>query len=185
MIKMASMANVKYGSTVQLVGRVLYNGTNSVKYVNVTVTVNDKVYQVKTNGAGYFYVNHTVDSYDVQKVTFKFAGNSLYLASSNSTTFKVKQPTIIKHASISNVKVGKTVKIVGRVLYNGTNSVKYVPVNVKVNGNVYQLKTDGAGYFRLNYTTTTAGVNNITSSFTGNTLYLASANSTKFTVVKS
>jgi hypothetical protein len=184
-IKIGKMANVEYGSTVKVLARLLYNGTTSLKYKTVNVTVNDKVYQVKSDGAGYIRLNYTVDSYDTQKISFKYAGSSLYLASSNSTTFKVKQPTWIKHASIGKVKMGDVAKIVGRVLYNGTNSVKYVPVNLTVDGNVYNLKTDGAGYFRLNYTTTKVGTFTFTSDFGGNNLYMASTNSTKFTVVKS
>ena len=183
-INIASTSNVKYGTTVKLVGRLL-NGTNAVKYVPVNVTVNGKNYKVKTNGAGYFTLNYTVKSYADQKVTFKFAGNSLYLASSNSTVFKVKQPTSIKMANMTNVKYGSTVKLVGRLLSKGTNAVKYVLVNVTVNGKVYKLKTDGAGYFRLNYTATTLGTVTFNSKFAGNNLYLASTNSTNFTVVKS
>ena len=183
-IKIGYLGNVPYGSTVKVVARLL-SGSTPVKYAYVNVTVNNKVYKVKTDGAGYIRLNYTVNSYDDQKITFKFAGNNLYAASTNSTTFKVKQPTLIKHASIGKVKQGSIVKFTGRLLYNETNPVKYVQVNVTVNGKVYNLKTDGAGYFRLNYTATTVGTFTFISKFGGNNLYLASTNSTKFTVVKS
>ena len=184
-IKIASMSNVKYGSTVKLVARLFCNDTTPLKYKSVYVTVNDIVYKVKSNGAGYIRLNYTVDNYDVQKISFKFVGTRNYLASSNNTTFNVKQPTWIKHARIGKVEQGSTVKIVGRLLYNGTNALKYKKVKVTVNDEIYTLKTDGAGYYRLNYTTNTTGNITFTSSFVGNKLYLASSNSTTFTVVKS
>ena len=182
-INMGRIANAKYGSTVKIVGRLMHDNT-CIKYTAVTVVVNGMQYQVKSDGAGYFYVYHTVDSYDVQKVTFKFAGNSLYTASSNSTSFKVKQPTWIKYANICNVKLGSTVKIVGRLMYNTSGYVKYVPVTVSVNGVNYQITTDGAGYFRLNYTANIEGINSIKTTFKENNLYLTSTNTTYFNVVK-
>ena len=180
---MANMTNVPYGYNVEVVGR-LFHGDTGVKYVYVNVTINNKQYTLKTDGAGYFRINYTVDNYNNQKITFKFNGNKKYLASSNTTTFKIKKETWIKHANMGNVKQGSTVTIVGRVQYQ-TNGVKYVPVTVYVGSDVYHLKSDGAGYYRLNYTATTVGTFYFTSVFDGNNLYRYSTNSTKFTVVKS
>ena len=186
MIRYAYLGNVKLGSTVEVVGRLVDSvGGGAVKYVPVSVVVNSRVYKLSTDGAGYFRVNHTVNSYDVQKVSLKFEGNDLYIASSNSTTFKVKQPTLIKHVSIGKIKIGTKIQFVGRILYNNSSPVKYVPITLKINNNIYELTTDGAGYFRINYTATIVGINNITSVFIGNELYLSNNGFSTFTVVKS
>ena len=87
---MANMTNVPYGYKVEVVGK-LVHGETGIKYTYVNVTINNKLYTLKTDGAGYFRINYTVDSYNDQKITFKFNGNNKYLPSTNTTIFKIKK----------------------------------------------------------------------------------------------
>ena len=161
----------------------LFNNDTALKYKPVTLTINNKTYNLKTDGAGYIRQNYTVNNYDTQKITFKYNGNKQYLPSTNSTTFKVKQPTEIRIAKYGNVFYGSHVEIVGRLL-NNDSAVKFTPVTLTINDETYDIKSDGAGYIKLNYTVNNYDTQKVTFRFAGSSLYLSSNNSTSFNVIK-
>ena len=149
-LTLSKINNTKYNNNITT-GKLLTENNTLLKGATITVQLNKDKYAVKTNSYGQFSLTITAKTIGKNNVTVTYAGNNKYSQSTNKTTFIVKESTWIKMASTSNVEYELTVKIVGRLL-NGTTAVKYVPVNLTVNGKVYKVKTDGAGYIRLNYT---------------------------------
>ena len=173
----------KKGSTIKVSGKLLCND-EGVKGEKISIKVNEKSYTATTGGYGYFTVNHTITNYDNLNITMSYAGSSKYEATSNSTVYKVKQPTNIYMYSRSNDKVGSTIKVSGKLQYNNGEGIKGEKVKINVNGKTYNTTTGGYGYFTVNYTIPTNKNLNVTFTYDGSKTYEASKNSTNYTVVK-
>ncbi len=169
------------GSTIKVSGKLQYNDGEGIKGEKITIKVNDKTYTATTGGYGYFTVNHTITTYDDLNVTFTYAGNTKYLSSKNSTVYTVKKPTNIYIYTIYNTNVGKTIKVSGKLQYNG-EGIKGEKVNINVNGKTYTATTGGYGYFTVNHTVDSYNNHTVTITYNGNKNYLASTNTTTFVV---
>ncbi len=179
---MYSRSGDRIGTTIKVSGKLLCNGTG-VKGERVNITVNGKKYTAVTVGYGYFTVNYTITSYDDLNVAFSYAGSSGYYSVSNSTIYTVKKPVVLFMYSRSNDRKGSTIKVSGKLLYNGTG-VKGETVSISVNGKKYTAVTVGYGYFTVNYTITGYDDLNVIFNYNGSSRYLPVTNSTVYTVVK-
>ncbi len=179
-IQYYKISNADYNSTVKVSGKLLANG-KGIKGQSVTITINGVKYTAKTSSTGYFTINYKVNSYDARKVTFSYSGSNSYKSTTNSTNFKVKQPTNIAIYKISTVKKGAAAKISGKLLSNN-NAVKKLSLTITVNGIKYTAKTSNTGYFSISYIANTVGVNNVTYVFPGSATYMDSTTTSKFTV---
>ncbi len=168
------------GSTIKVSGKLLC-GDEGVKGEKVTIKVNGKTFTATTGGYGYFTINYTITSYDDLNISMSYAGSSKYEATTNSTVYKVKQPTNLYMYARSGDKVGTTIKVSGKLQSNG-EGVKGEKVNINVNGKTYTATTAGYGYFTVNYTITSNTNCNVTFTYNGSKLYEASTNSTVYTV---
>ena len=175
-----SRSGDKMGSTIKVSGKLLCDGAG-VKGEKVTIRINGKSYTATTGGYGYFTINYTIPDYNNLNITMSYAGSSKYEATSNSTVYKVAQPTNIYMYSRSNDKVGSTIKVSGKLQSSGVG-VKGEKVSINVNGKTYTATTGGYGYFTVNYTITTKTNCNVTFTYNGSKLYEASTNSTVYTV---
>ena len=169
------------GNTIKVSGKLQYNNGEGVKGEKITIKVNNKTYTTTTGGYGYFTVNHTITSYDDLNVTFTYKGSSKYISSKNSTIYTVKKPTNLYMYTIYNTNVGKTIKISGKLQYNG-EGVKGETVTIDVDGKKYTATTGGYGYFTINYTVDSYKNHTVTFTYKGDKNYLASTNTTTFVV---
>jgi len=170
--------------TIKISAKLLSNG-QPVKYQDVTVTINGEDYSARTSSSGYFVLNYVATTAGVNNITFTYDGNSEYESVTSTTTFNVigdKKETTFLYYNIKDVNLGNTVKISAKLLSNG-QPVKSQNIIITVNGKNYTAKTSSTGYFTLNYQTTTAGVNNITYTYNGNTEYKSVTSTTTFNVI--
>ena len=182
-IYMYSRSGDKKDSTIKVSGKLLSNDIG-VKGEKITITVNKKQYTTTTGGYGYFTINHTITTYDDCNVTFKYAGNSNYKPSNNSTVYSVKKPTNLFMYTRNGDLKGTTIKVSGKLQYNGGEGIKGETVTIKVNDKTYTATTGGYGYFTTNHTITTYDDLNVTFTYAGSTKYLSTKNTTKYAVKK-
>lgn len=179
-----NIAAAKYGSTIKISGKLMSNG-KAVQKANITINVGGTKYTTKTLSSGYFTIKYKVKSYKQQKVVFTYAGNKTYQSSKNYTILSAKQHTKINPFKIVKAKVGKTIRISGKLLSSETKKgAKQQTVKVNVGGQTYTAKTLTSGYFTVQHKVTSAGRFNVKFSFAGNKEYYASKATTQFQSVK-
>lgn len=172
--------DAEYNSQVKISGKLLCNGEPVIRE-KITITINDESIEYTTSTTGYFITYVDATTTGVNNLTFTFDGSSKYYATSNNTTFTVKKTANFLFYNIKDTDCGNVVKISGKLLYDG-NPVTKQNVTVTVNGETFTFKTSTTGYFAMNYTTKTVGVNNITFAFDGGEEYFETLNTTTFNV---
>ena len=143
----------------------------------VNVTVNGRSYNVAiVDGKGVLIIsNLAAGDYDVN---VNYAGDNKYVASSNSTKF-----TISKLASSVAVDVGDIVVGEDAVIGVSVPDIVSGVVNVTVNGRSYNVAiVDGKGVLIIS--NLAAGDYDVNVNYAGDNKYVASSNSTKFTISK-
>ena len=174
-----------YGDTIKISAKLLSEG-NPVKGQTITIKINNETKTAKTSTTGYFTINYQPTQTGTNNLTYIFNGNSEYKATSNITSFFIKE-RIIKHDTtflfyhIKDVDYGDTIKISAKLLSEG-NPVKGQTITIKINNETKTAKTSTTGYFTINYQPTQTGTNNLTYIFEGSTEYLPTINSTTFIV---
>ena len=172
--------DAEYNSQVKISGKLLCNGEPVIRE-KITITINDDSIEYTTSTTGYFIIYVDATTTGVNNLTYSFDGSSKYYATANNTTFMVKKSANFLFYKIKDTDFGNVVKISGKLLYDG-NPVKKQNVTVTINDETFTFKTSTTGYFTMNYTTKTAGVNNITFTFEGGDEYFATSNTTTFNV---
>ena len=143
----------------------------------VNVTVNGRSYNVAiVDGKGVLIIsNLAAGDYAVD---VNYAGDNKYVASSNSTKF-----TISKLASSVAVDVGDIVVGEDAVIGVSVPDIVSGVVNVTVNGRSYNVAiVDGKGVLIIS--NLAAGDYDVNVNYAGDNKYVASSNSTKFTISK-
>ena len=143
----------------------------------VNVTVNGRSYNVAiVDGKGVLIIsNLAAGDYDVN---VNYAGDNKYVASSNSTKF-----TISKLPSSVAVDVGDIVVGEDAVIGVSVPDIVSGVVNVTVNGRSYNVAiVDGKGVLIIS--NLAAGDYDVNVNYAGDNKYVASSNSTKFTISK-
>ena len=143
----------------------------------VNVTVNGRSYNVAiVDGKGVLIIsNLAAGDYAVD---VNYAGDNKYVASSNSTKF-----TISKLASSVAVDVGDIVVGEDAVIGVSVPDIVFGVVNVTVNGRSYNVAiVDGKGVLIIS--NLAAGDYDVNVNYAGDNKYVASSNSTKFTISK-
>ena len=143
----------------------------------VNVTVNGRSYDVAiVDGKGTLTISNLVaGNYNVN---VKYGGDDKYLPSSNSTNFTVSKVSSSVIVSVDDIVVGDDA-VIGVSVPDIVSGV----VNVTVNGRSYNVAiVDGKGV--LTISNLVAGGYDVNVNYAGDNKYLASSNSTKFTISK-
>ena len=143
----------------------------------VNVTVNDESYDVAiVDGKGTLTISNLVSG--DYNISASYLGDDKYLSSNNSTKF-----TISKLASSVAVDVGDIVVGEDAVIGVSVPDIVSGVVNVTVNGRSYNVAiVDGKGVLIIS--NLAAGDYDVNVNYAGDNKYVASSNSTKFTVSK-
>ena len=143
----------------------------------VNVTVNDESYDVAiVDGKGTLTISNLVSG--DYNISASYLGDDKYLSSNNSTKF-----TISKLASSVAVDVGDIVVGEDAVIGVSVPDIVSGVVNVTVNGRSYNVAiVDGKGVLIIS--NLAAGDYDVNVNYAGDNKYVASSNSTKFTISK-
>ncbi len=161
------------GNTIKFSGKLLSNGTG-VKAQTISVKVNGVEFNPKTASDGYFVIYYTSDVYEDHTVVCSFAGNGEFEPCTNTTTFNLKQPAIMKMIAMTDDWLyGAVHELRGKLITNWEYNVpiRYQNVSIIVNDEIFTVVTDKDGYFAFNYTCQSLDPKLITYKFDGNVFY--------------
>lgn len=80
--------DVQMGSSVKISGKLLSGDVPAVRQ-NVSIIINDKVFNLTTSTTGYFVMDYLTSTGGTYDLTYLFEGSDSYHATQNSTTFNV------------------------------------------------------------------------------------------------
>lgn len=182
-ILLDNIQSSKVGSYVNIKGKLLDENGKIVSNVEVSISLNDKNYEVTTDDNGVFTKSVKTSIVGTNNVSVGYEGSSIYTGSSNKTTFKVVQlKTKININNINTLTLGKEAKISGKLLDENNNLISNVKITLKINDESYEIKTDDKGAFTKTIKATVVGSNNVSSSYAGSSIYIGCSNKTTFKV---
>ena len=173
-------------NTTNITGFLLDENDNPVSGAELAVVVNDIVIaNVVTGEDGNYSVVYNATSVGDKSVVVKFAGDETYAPLDVEGTFNVGPiHTNVTVPTIENTTIGGVVTINGTLTDELGLNVSNVEVIITVNGKNYTTNTDENGVYSYDYTTGTAGINNITVTFVGDNNIIGTVNTTTFNVTK-
>ena len=143
----------------------------------VNVTVNDESYDVAiVDGKGTLTISNLVAG--DYNISASYLGDDKYLSSSNSTKFTISKLASSVLVNVKDIVVGEDA-VIGVSVPDIVSGV----VNVTVNGRSYNVAiVDGKGVLIIS--NLAAGDYDVNVNYAGDNKYVASSNSTKFTISK-
>ena len=143
----------------------------------VNVTVNDESYDVAiVDGKGTLTISNLVAG--DYNISASYLGDDKYLSSSNSTKFTISKLASSVAVDVDDIVVGEDA-VIGVSVPDIVSGV----VNVTVNGRSYNVAiVDGKGVLIIS--NLAAGDYDVNVNYAGDNKYVASSNSTKFTISK-
>ena len=182
-ITLNSVATTEYGDTVSIKGVLTDEYNNRLTSSVLSVTVNNVKHTVTTDSNGAFALNYKTTSVGQNSVKVNYAGNNVYSEATASTAFTVTaKVTRIVLNSIAAVKYSDNMTVSGKLTTGDGVALNNMVVSIKINSNTVNVRTGTGGVFTYNRKAYTAGVNNVTVSFAGNTMYKASSTHATFKV---
>ena len=180
-----SVSNVTYNDYTNITGYLVDKDYKNLKNTRLFIKLNGKTYKTVTDSEGDFMYSFYAKKSGINRVTVTFKGTELYSKSSITKVFKVyKKETRIYTNGIIAASLGDTVKITGELYDDDYNNLKYKPVTLKVNNEIFTIKTDKKGVFSYNYKTKKIGKNFIKVSYVGDKNYEKSSDSDDFYTAK-
>ena len=112
----------------------------------ITATINGKTFSAQTNSKGVAKIKLTLNKVKTFKVSLKFAGDSIYSASTKSIKVKVtKTKTKLAVPNKSYKRTAKTKKLTATLKDQTGKVIKSKKVKFTVNGKAYTAKTNKKG----------------------------------------
>ena len=140
----------------------------------VTFTVNGKTYTATTNAKGVATVKLALKAAKTYTVSIKFAGDSVYAASTKSVKVKLnKEKTKITAPKKTFKRTAKTKKVVITLKNSKGKAIAKKKVTLIVNKKKYTVKTNKKGKATFKVKLTKKGTFKYTAKFAGDTQYKA------------
>ena len=140
----------------------------------VTFTVNGKTYTATTNAKGVATVKLALTAAKTYTVTIKFAGDSVYAASTVSAKVKLnKEKTKITAPTKTFKRTAKTKKVVITLKNSKGKAIAKKKITLTVNKKKYTVKTNSKGKATFKVKLTKKGTFKYTVKFAGDTQYKA------------
>ena len=179
-ITVGSTKTVPVGKQMSIYGKLTDNNGKNLAYQPITIKVDGKTYKTNTTQYGNYNIKHTPTNTGTKTITVNYAGNNINPASSNSTTFQVKQNTIITIGSTKTAYVGDNVSVYGKLSTTNGVGIAYADITVSVDGKTYKATTSKYGNYNLKVTSNTAGTKTIIATYKGTNIYTESTNKTTY-----
>lgn len=179
------IANTVLLDNVAVSGKFTDANGNALRYTPININIADKQYTATTNAYGVYILSAKTTKGGRNTVVASYDGNSRYAAATATGVFNVaRKATKLTINSISRVSYSDNVTVRGKFADVSGNVLRYTPVKVSINSNVYDATTDNGGFYVLKARTTSMGTNRVTVRYNGNANYLATSANSTFTVTK-
>ncbi|WP_323736598.1 hypothetical protein PXD04_01110 [Methanosphaera sp. ISO3-F5] len=156
---------ITYGNFIRIEGTLKDSEGNPIQYVSLNNG------QGFTDEEGHYSFSMPVNDVGLVNVTVFFNGNDKFKKSNATQTIMVICPTRVIVDPISDVEVGETVHITGKLCDVQDTPVKNAGVNIHVNGENFSAVTNDEGVFSLEYITVFAGYNAVYVVYDGDDIY--------------
>lgn len=157
----------------------------SITNYPVTLGINDKIYNMKTDENGEFSLKIKATKMGKNPIYVECKGSNFFEPLRYDTQFIItKKSTNITVNQINNAKYRDTITISGKFTDKNGIILRNSRIKININGNEYYNKTDNNGIYTLIYKTCTIGTNNITVSYPGNSHYRGTNYTTTFNVTR-
>ena len=167
--------------TVTISGRLITDSNNKE---NITITINNRKYNVITDDNHEFTYEYKSSTAGLNNVTVSYNGSNLYDSSSANRTFTVNRlRTILTANKVKDTLIGDSVTISG-TLKNMSSSLANTYLIVSVNEDNYLAMTDNKGNYNISLEASRLGLNNVTISFEGNDINANTSVTRTFNVSK-
>ncbi|RAP50556.1 MAG: hypothetical protein BZ136_01105 [Methanosphaera sp. rholeuAM74] len=184
-IELDSITDASYCSDVTISGRLSDTHGNGLSSQVVTLHVGDEAFAVVTADDGTFSCTTAFNSVGEKTVTAVYDGTDTIPPASQTMTFVVdKDVPCITLDDIPSCEYSDKVTISGTFTRSTGVAIKNATMVFMINGVRYTAKTAAGGKFAINYTATTVGINNMTVTFNGNSVYYSAFVFNTFTVGK-
>nr|WQH65246.1 Ig-like domain repeat protein [Methanosphaera sp. ISO3-F5] len=185
-LSLEDINNTIVHNSTNITGLLVDENNNPITNANITITVDGlEIAKVITGEDGNYSVTYNATTVGEKQVIVNFAGDDTYAPLSVNKTFNVGPVhTNITVSDIDNITIGGVVNINGTLVDELGFNMSNVEVIITVNGKNYTATTDEYGNYSYNYTTGTAGVNNVTVTFIGDNNIIGTVNSTSFNVTR-
>ena len=171
-ITVNSVADLTFNTGLTITGKLADIDGNALTNSYVKVTVNGVDTIVQTDSKGAYKYTTTAKTIGDNEVTVTYEGTDKYNPSTATTTFTVnKADCIITIDSVTSVKYGENVTIVGTFTSTTGKAIANSKVRIDINGKATYVKTDKNGVFVLTTTATKAGENILKASYGGSAYY--------------
>ena len=178
-----NVPTTQYTNTATISGIFSSGYGNPIKYTDLTLVVNGKIYTVKTDSNGNYALDYKTTNLGINNATVSYYGNNNKAFITNNTKFNVtKKDTKLTIDPVSNATLGNNVTIKGKYTDSSGNPLKYTTVSLVVNDAKYGLKTDENGVFKVEYETFVSGVNHIEAYYRGTEKYSGTTINATFNV---
>ncbi|MDO5825714.1 MAG: Ig-like domain repeat protein [Methanosphaera sp.] len=164
----------KVSDTISITATLTDATGNKVAGQNITITVEDKTYTVKTNNNGIATQTHKLTRAGSTNITAKYNGNNNYNSSNTSTKITVKEN--MQNTSMTITVNNTTPRVNDNVMVTFTlkdeknNPIKNQEIKATINGINTTVKTNNNGMATTNYTVAKKDKNiTITATYNGNT----------------
>ncbi len=149
----------------------------------VTFTVNGKTYTATTNANGVATVKLALKAAKTYKVSIKFAGDGVYVASTKTVKVKLnKEKTKLTAPKKTFKRTAKTKKVVVTLKNSKGKAIAKKKVTLIVNKKKYTVKTNKKGKATFKVKLTKKGTFKYTAKFAGDTQYKAVKKSAKIKI---
>ncbi len=170
---------VYIGDSITVSGKLKASGT-VISKANLIIKFNNRNYTTRTNSNGNYKLILTATSTGTKTVKVYYAGSGTSYSTAKTVSVKVKKnASAITTTSTKTVYVGDSVIVTGRLTSN-TNPIANARVIITTSNKNYTIKTDTDGKYKLKFTSTSNGRNNITVVYAGNTNYTSSKATTSY-----
>ena len=169
------------------------DGTNTVITATVTNILGEKINKGYVQFRGYgtpklvkindYKAVLTIPTSDTT-INATFRNNANYEEATTNITITATKDTNIQIKDMKTISYGENVTITGTLTDNDNNTLKNMPLSLKVNNKNITLTTDNNGIFTHTTQATIIGTNNVTATYDGNSNYNPRTTSKTFIVQK-
>ena len=180
---------VNVGDKVTITGKLTDVQDNVLSGQNVSITIGEESYVVRTSDDGSFSYEYETTNVGVVSIAAIFEDNGFYLGSNSGQSqdvVVVSSTKLVVDEIVSPVTIGESVEITGKLTDVDDNAIAAQAITLYINGVAVnaEIITNNDGIFSYSYMTTDNGLNNVTASYAGQDYYLENntSNLVEFTV---
>ena len=183
-IKITNVTESRYKDNLTIKGTLKRN-TKAFADAEIEIFINNNKYLAKTDNNGVYTLTIRVMTPGTNNISVFYRGDSRYNPCNTSTTISIlRKDTKLTLNKIDDVKYNDNITISGIFTNADGEALINSVVNIRINNETQELRTDNKGRYSLTTQVLTTGTNNITVFYKGNSKYNPYNISTTINVIK-